>query len=75
VLAGVSHAVLSDKAVERLQKCELDELITTDSVPVRDVPNFKLTVLSIAELLGEGILRVHNAESVSSLFEVDGKRA
>jgi ribose-phosphate pyrophosphokinase len=75
VLAGVSHAVLSDKAIERLQTCDLDELITTDSVPAREVPNFKLTVLSIAELLGEGILRVHNAESVSSLFEVDGKRA
>ena len=42
---------------------------------MRDVPNFKLTVLRVADLLGEGILRIHNAESVSSLFEVNGKKA
>ena len=71
VLAGVSHAVLNDKAIERLQNSTLDELITTDSVPPREVPNFKLTVLSVADLLGEGILRIHDAESVSSLFKVN----
>jgi len=61
VLAGVSHAVLNDKAIERLQNSSLDELITTDSVPPREVPNFKLTVLSVSGLLGEGILRIHDA--------------
>jgi ribose-phosphate pyrophosphokinase len=70
VLAGVSHAVLNDKAMERLANTDLDELITTDSVPPRDVPGFKQTVVSIAGLLAEGILRVHKGESVSSLFEI-----
>ncbi len=74
VLAGVSHAVLNDKAIERLQGSTLDELITTDSVPPREAPNFKLTVLSVADLLGEGILRIHDAESVSSLFEVNDEK-
>jgi len=73
VVAGVSHAILGDKAVERLQKSSLDELITTDSVPPRQVSNFKVTVLSVAGLLGEGILRIHRAESVSSLFEINEK--
>jgi ribose-phosphate pyrophosphokinase len=71
ILAGVSHTILNDKAVERLQKSSIDELITTNSVPPREVPNFKLTAVSVAALLGEGILRVHNAESVSSLFEIN----
>ncbi|MBI5393761.1 MAG: ribose-phosphate pyrophosphokinase [Verrucomicrobia bacterium] len=74
VLAGVSHAVLNDKAIERLQGSTLDELITTDSVPPREVPNFKLTVLSVADLLGEGILRIHDAESVSSLFKINDEK-
>jgi ribose-phosphate pyrophosphokinase len=67
--AGVSHAVLSDLAVDRLAKSELQELITTDSVPVRRVEGCQMTVLSVAELLGEGIKRIHNDESVTSLFE------
>jgi ribose-phosphate pyrophosphokinase len=71
ILAGVSHTILNEKAVERLQKSDIDELITTNSVPPREVPNFKLTALNVAGLLGEGILRVHNAESVSSLFEIN----
>ncbi len=71
VIAGVSHAVLSDLAIERLQKSEITELITTNSVPVRDGDGFPITTLCIAELLGEGIKRIHDDESVSSLFEIN----
>ncbi len=71
IYAGVSHAVLVDVAIERLQKSQIEELITTNSTPVRTVEGFKTTVLCVSELLGEGIKRIHNDESVSSLFKID----
>jgi len=71
IYAGVSHAVLSDLAIERLKKSNIEELITTNSVPVRCEEGCNIKVLCIAELLGEGIKRIHNDESVSSLFEIN----
>lgn len=71
IYAGVSHAVLVDAAIPRLQKSEIEELVTTNSTPVRAVENFKTTVLCVSELLGEGMKRIHNDESVSSLFKID----
>jgi len=71
IYAGVSHAVLVDVARERLQKSEIKELITTNSTPVRPVEGFTTTVLCVSELLGEGIKRIHNDESVSSLFKIE----
>lgn len=70
IIAGVSHAVLSDLAIERLKKSYISELITTNSVPVRSGDGFPITTLCIAELLGEAILRIHDDESVSSLFKI-----
>jgi ribose-phosphate pyrophosphokinase len=74
IYAAVSHAVLSDLAIERLKNSEITELITTNSVPVRASDGVPVTVLCIAELLGEGIKRIHNDESVSSLFELKSKK-
>ena len=71
IYAGVAHAVLVDVAIQRLQKSQIEELITTNSTPVRPVEGFKTTVLCISELLGEGMKRIHNDESVSSLFKID----
>jgi len=73
IYAGVTHAVLTDLAVERLKDSEIKELITTDSVPVRPTSEQRVKVLSVAELLGEGIRRIHDDESVSSLFELKPK--
>jgi ribose-phosphate pyrophosphokinase len=70
IYAGVSHAVLTDLAVQRLEGSEIKELITTDSVPVRTGSGDRVRVPSIAELLGEGIRRIHEGESVSSLFRL-----
>jgi ribose-phosphate pyrophosphokinase len=70
IYAGVSHAVLTDLSVERLKHSEIKQLITTDSVPVRNDLQHQVKALSIAELLGEGIRRIHQGESVSSLFRV-----
>lgn len=71
IFACVSHAVLSDLAIERLKNSEITELITTNSVPVRDGEGFPITTLCIAELLGEGIKRIHGDESVTSLFNIN----
>jgi ribose-phosphate pyrophosphokinase len=71
IYAGVAHAVLVDIAITRLQNSQIEELITTNSTPVRTVEGFKTTVLCISELLGEGMKRIHNDESVSSLFKID----
>src|SRR3954451_13014940 len=71
IYAGVAHAVLVDLAIPRLQNSEIEELITTNSTPVRAVEGFKTTVLCVSELLGEGIKRIHNDESVSSLFKIE----
>jgi ribose-phosphate pyrophosphokinase len=70
VYAGVAHAVLADVAIGRLQKSQIKELITTNSTPVRAVAGFTTTVLSVSELLGESIKRIHCDESVSSLFKI-----
>ena len=70
IMACVSHAVLSDLGLQRLKNSEITELVCTNSVPVRDGEGFKITPLCIAELLGEGIRRIHGDESVSSLFQI-----
>jgi len=74
VCAGVAHAVLVDIAIPRLQKSQITELVTTNSTPVRTVDGFKITVLCVSELLGEGIKRIHNDESVSSLFNIENEK-
>ncbi|MDI1251227.1 MAG: ribose-phosphate pyrophosphokinase [Lacunisphaera sp.] len=71
IRAAVSHCVLNDAAYERLKSGPIDELITTNSVPV-DPRGLPITVLSIAPLLGEAILRINTNESVTSLFKIKG---
>jgi len=73
IYAGVSHTVLTDLAVERLKKSDIKELITTDSTPINEAAVGCVKVLSIADLLGEGIIRIHRDESVTSLFELKKK--
>src|SRR5690606_5116049 len=70
IYAGISHAVLTDLAVRRLKESPIKELITTDSTPVHSGAVGCIKVLSIAELLGEGIKRIHEDKSVTSLFEL-----
>ncbi len=73
IYAGVSHAVFTDIAHERLKNSEILELMTTNSTPVKLHPECRITVLSIAEILGEGIQRIYTNESVSSLFNIQNK--
>ena len=72
VMAAVSHGVLNERGYERLSSGLLDRLITTDSTPVKLSEDVPISVLSVNELLGEGIRRVHQNESVTGLFEIKG---
>jgi len=71
IYAAISHGVLSGPALERLDECkDLKELVITDSIPLHNHKKHpRLKVLSVADLLGEAIKRIHCEESVSSLFE------
>ena len=68
VTACCTHAVLSGKAYENLANDALDELIVTDTIPLRE-ENEKIKVLSVAPIFGEVIRRVYHNESVNSLFD------
>jgi len=70
VYAYCTHPVLSGGAVERIAASALDELVVTDTIPLSDAARdcAKIRQLSCATLIGETILRISNAESVSSLF-------
>lgn len=70
IKAAVTHCLMTEQGLSRLKESPIEELITTDSVPQRTFDGYPVTVLSVAELLGEAILRVHNNQSVTSLFRV-----
>ncbi len=71
VHACCSHPVFSDPAPERLASPNIKSVVVTDSIPLQSglKNNSKVKVLSIAPLLGEAILRIHQETSVSSLFD------
>ena len=70
VVACATHPVLSGPAVQRLRESKLDELIVTDTIPLRREASElkKITVLPVAPLLAEAIRRTHDEASISSLF-------
>ncbi len=70
IRAAVSHALLSDRGVERLNKSDIQELVVTDTVPQVEREGLPVTILSVAGLFGEAICRIHNDESISDLFKV-----
>jgi ribose-phosphate pyrophosphokinase len=71
VVAYATHAVLSGKAVKNVQSSVLDELVVTDTIPLRDGPRAckRIRQLSVAGMLAESIRRINLEESVSTLFE------
>ncbi len=70
VFAGATHAVLSGPAMQRLADSKLEELVVTNTIPLRGKEELwdRIRVLPVAPLLGEAIRRIHWDESVSSLF-------
>ncbi|KAH8953764.1 hypothetical protein BDL97_08G044500 [Sphagnum fallax] len=70
VYACCTHAVFSPPAIERLSGGLFQEVIVTNTIPVKEQNYFpQLTVLSVANLLGETIWRVYDDSSVSSIFQ------
>jgi ribose-phosphate pyrophosphokinase len=70
VVAYCTHPVLSGKAVERIAGSALDEIVVTDTIPLRDDARAckKIRVLTVSGLLAETMRRISNEDSVSSLF-------
>jgi ribose-phosphate pyrophosphokinase len=70
VVAYITHPVLSGSAIDRIGKSQLDELVVTDTIPLRDGAKScpKIRPLSVAGLLAETMRRIQGDESVSSLY-------
>lgn len=69
VYACATHAILSPPAIERLSSGVLEEVIVTNTIPISEADRFpQLTILSVANVLGETIWRIHEDNSVSSMF-------
>lgn len=70
IIAAATHPVLSGPAIRRIEESCLEEVVVTDTVPLpkEAVGSKKFVQLSVARLLGEAIKRIHNSDSVSSLF-------
>ncbi len=74
VSAVCTHGVLSGPAVDRIQGSVLENLVISDTIPLRDNAKAceKIRVVSVAPLIGEAIRRIHTGDSVSSLFTLEG---
>jgi ribose-phosphate pyrophosphokinase len=70
IIGCCTHAVLSGPAISRIKESALEELIVTDTIPLRAEAREcgKIKALSVAHLIGEAIRRTHEEESISSLF-------
>jgi len=68
VYAACVHGVLSGAASDLVEKSMLEEMVLSDSIPIRHLEGGKIKVLSIAPLMGEAIARNHQGKSISALF-------
>jgi ribose-phosphate pyrophosphokinase len=68
VYAVVSHQMLCEAGIAKLEKSPIKEIIVTDSIPLTYTGSFPIKVVSIAPLLGEAVARIHHDQSVTSLF-------
>ncbi len=70
IYACATHGVLSGPAIDRINESDLEKVVITDTIPLgeKEARTDKIKVLSVAELLAEAIRRIHQDESVSSLF-------
>ena len=70
IRAAVTHAPLTEGGAKRLCGSPIKELVVTDTVPLGVTCDASITVLSVSDLLGEAVMRIHNDQSVSSLFNL-----
>ena len=70
IYACCTHPVFSGPAIQRIAACPVKEVVVTDTIPVAGNKKLdKITVLSIAPLLGEAIHRIHTGQSIGAMFE------
>jgi ribose-phosphate pyrophosphokinase len=71
ISTACTHAVLSGPAIQRINESDLEHVIVSNTIPTADkeIECNRIRSLSIAELVAEAIKRIHNEDSVSSLFE------
>lgn len=70
IYGACTHPILSGNATQRINEAELTSLVVTDSVPLR-VASSKIEIRSVAKIFAEAIVRTHNNQSISTLFDVD----
>ena len=70
IYGACTHPILSGNATERINDSELTSLVVTDSVPLKHAST-KIEIRSVAKIFAEAIVRTHNNQSISSLFDVD----
>jgi ribose-phosphate pyrophosphokinase len=70
IFAAATHGVLSGAAIQRIEDSCVERVIVTDTIPLSQeaMKSKKFVQLSVADLLAEAIYRIHNYDSVSSLF-------
>lgn len=68
VYAGCAHAILAGPALDRLNQCGIEELVVTNSIPLKATKPPYITVLSIGRLMADAIDRIHCGSSISELF-------
>ena len=72
VYVGCTHGILSGPAIERIQKSQIKELVMTNTVPLPEEKKIdKISVVSISELFGEAIRRIHEETSIGELFDIN----
>lgn len=71
IMGAVTHPLLSANAIERIKNSEIDKLYVSDTITLDEKLCSKIEVRTASELFAEAILRSHNNESISSLFEID----
>jgi ribose-phosphate pyrophosphokinase len=76
IYGSATHGVLSDPAIDRIRDSALIEVVITDTIPLPASHRLdKIKVLSVAPLIGEAIVRIHQGESVGALFSSEIRRA
>lgn len=68
IIATCTHPILSGPAFQRIEDSPIDELLVTDTVPLRQ-PSDKIKVLSVANIFAEAIQRIHTNDTISALFD------
>ena len=72
IYGAVTHPLFSGPAIERIRNSQITNLLVSDTINFKHSDNLeKISVVSVAEIFAEAIVRTHDNESISSLFDID----